>query len=35
VINRSNATIDFKIASFATPKLHPGTPMSRRSGRGI
>ena len=24
VINRSNATIDFKIANFATPKLHPG-----------
>ena len=24
VINRSNATIDFKIAGFATPKLHPG-----------
>ena len=24
VINRSNATIDFKIANFATPRLHPG-----------
>lgn len=24
VINRANATIDFKIANFATPKLHPG-----------
>ena len=24
VINHSNATIDFKIANFATPKLHPG-----------
>jgi hypothetical protein len=24
VINRSNATIDFKIANFATPKLRPG-----------
>jgi hypothetical protein len=24
VINRSNATIDFKIANYATPKLRPG-----------
>ena len=24
VINKSNATIDFKIADFATPKLRPG-----------
>lgn len=24
VINRANATIDFKIATFATPRLRPG-----------
>jgi plastocyanin len=24
VINKSNATIDFKIANYATPKLRPG-----------